>query len=96
MGWVTIIAMFLIIWWLTLFAVLPWGVRGQAEEDSVVDGTETGAPVDSRMWRKIGITTLIATALTFLFWLTVTQGWADWRKWPWLPDLPEGYSDGIG
>jgi len=34
----------LIIWWLTLFIILPIGVRGQAEENDIVEGTEPGAP----------------------------------------------------
>ena len=38
---------YLLIWWMTLFIVLPLGVRGQAEAGQVVEGSEPGAPVDS-------------------------------------------------
>jgi len=58
---------YLLIWWVTLFAVLPVGVRGQAEEGEVVRGTEPGAPVDSQMKRKVILTTLVAT----LIWVVV-------------------------
>jgi predicted secreted protein len=54
---------FLIIWWVVLFAVLPWGVRAQWEEGETVRGTEPGAPVAPNLWRKAIWTTLIAAAL---------------------------------
>ena len=93
MGPVTISAIFLIVWWTVLFAVLPFGVRGQAEEDSVEPGTEPGAPVLDLMWKKVGITTAVAAVVTGLFVLAVNLEWFDWRDWPFLPELPEGYSD---
>ena len=58
---------FLIIWWLVLFSVLPIGVRGQAEEGEVVKGSEPGAPVKANMWWKVKVTTAIAIVL----WLIV-------------------------
>jgi len=51
---------FLLIWWITLFGVLPMGVRGQAEEGDIVNGSEPGAPVQSNMKRKFIVTTIIA------------------------------------
>ncbi len=44
----TAIAIYFVIWWIVLFAVLPWGVRSQEESGSVSPGTDPGAPVDSR------------------------------------------------
>jgi predicted secreted protein len=42
------------------FAVLPWGVR--APENTEM-GHATGAPDRPQLWRKAGITSLIAAAL---------------------------------
>ena len=67
MGWALGIAVYVVIWWLTLFAVLPFGVRSQSESGSVVEGSEPGAPAAHLMGRKIVITTLISGAL----WLPV-------------------------
>jgi len=54
------IVAFVIIWWLVLFTVLPWGVhRNQAPEI----GEDRGAPLRHRMWLKAGVTTLIALLL---------------------------------
>ncbi len=63
----SMLVVYLLIWWVTLFAVLPMGVRGQAEENNIVKGTEPGAPVDSQMKRKVIMTTLVAT----LIWVVV-------------------------
>jgi len=40
----TVIAIYFIIWWVVLFAVLPWGVHSQEESGDVAPGTDPGAP----------------------------------------------------
>jgi predicted secreted protein len=54
------IAIYFVIWWLVLFAVLPFGVKSQHEEDDVTLGTEHGAPHEPYLLRKAIATTLIA------------------------------------
>lgn len=51
---------FLIIWWLVLFAVLPWGIRRQESGDA---GHDPGAPANPMLLKKALITTLIAIAI---------------------------------
>jgi predicted secreted protein len=58
---------FLIIWWVVLFMVLPIGVRGQAEDNDIAPGSEPGAPTKANMLWKVKITTLIA----FILWVCV-------------------------
>lgn len=53
-------AVFLTIWFTVLFAILPIGVRSQAESGEVTPGTEPGAPVAPRLWMKAGLTTLVS------------------------------------
>ena len=50
----TLIAIYFLIWWVTLFAVLPWGVRNQEETGAVSPGTDPGAPATHRVWQKLG------------------------------------------
>ena len=69
---------FLLIWWITLFGVLPLGVRGQAEEGEVVKGSEPGAPVHSQMKRKVIITTIIATILWIIICGVIISGAVGW------------------
>jgi len=54
------IAVYFILLWLVLFAVLPFGIRSQAEEGEVVEGTEPAAPVKPMIVRKLIATTIIA------------------------------------
>ncbi len=69
------IAVYFIIWWTTLFAVLPIGVRTQRETGEVVPGTPESAPAHFRVLRVLAINTAVATAVFFFVWLAITQGW---------------------
>jgi predicted secreted protein len=60
----TIIAIYFIIWWVVLFAVLPWGVRSQEESgEGLVAGTDPGAPAVHKVWMKLVWTTVIASVV---------------------------------
>jgi predicted secreted protein len=52
---------FIVIWWLILFMVLPFGA---APSEEVVPGTARSAPAKPRMLLKLLITTLLAIAVT--------------------------------
>ncbi len=54
------IAVFFIIWWVVLFAVLPWGVRSHHEAGIVDPLAEAGSPLKPRLGLKAIITTIIA------------------------------------
>lgn len=57
------VAIYVVIWWIVLFAVLPWGVHSQQESGKVVRGSERGAPVRPLMLKKLAATTVIAAIL---------------------------------
>lgn len=70
------IAIYLLIWTLTLFAVLPWRVRTHHEAGADrVPGQADGAPADPRIGWKLKWTTVIATALFALFYANYLGGW---------------------
>jgi len=52
----TAIAIYFLIWWIMLFAVLPWGVRAQGEEGA--PGADPGAPIVPRLRAKLLWTTI--------------------------------------
>ena len=54
------IALFLSIWFVVLFAVLPFGVRSQREAGDYVPGTDPGAPVEPRLLIKALWTTALS------------------------------------
>ena len=70
----TAIAIYFLIWWITLFAVLPWGVRNQEESGEVAPGTDPGAPAIHRVWHKLGWTTVVATAIFGILSFAYTRG----------------------
>ena len=70
------IVAFVIIWWVVLFMVLPWGVS-RLENPEV--GQERGAPEKPRRWIKARITTAISFVLLGLLWGIMHSGWISFR-----------------
>jgi len=70
MSLATAFAIYFIIWWVVLFAVLPWGVRSQDEDGAIIPGSDPGAPAIPRLRRKLVWTTIVA-AVVFAFWYVV-------------------------
>jgi predicted secreted protein len=63
MATTTAIAIYFILWWTVLFAVLPFGVRSQHESGSIEPGTDPGAPVLARVWMKLLWTTVVTSVI---------------------------------
>ena len=64
MSWLAGIFVYVLIWWVVLFAVLPWGVR---VPDNPEPGHATSAPSNPNLWRKA----LATTVVSFVIWLAV-------------------------
>lgn len=64
MDWFTGIAVYITLWWLLLFMMLPIGVRSQAEAGEVSPGTDPGAPEIPAVGKKM----LWTTVLTAIVW----------------------------
>ncbi|MEL6541741.1 MAG: DUF1467 family protein [Pseudomonadota bacterium] len=76
MQWTSILAVYFLIWVMSAFVLLPFGVR-TAEEAGVakVPGQADSAPANFRPGRLVIRATIIATVLTTLFVLNYTYGW---------------------
>lgn len=75
MGWITALAIYFIIWWTALFAILPIGIRSQTEENDVTLGTDHGAPASFSFGRKALWTTIVSTVIFALYYfVTETLG----------------------
>lgn len=57
------IAIYFVLWWIVLFAVLPFGIRSQMENGEEIAGTDPGAPSVPRMARKLIWTTIVSAAI---------------------------------
>jgi predicted secreted protein len=67
LAWTTIAAIYFVVWWTVLFAVLPWGIRPQEEAD-IVPGTDPGAPAAPALKWKLVWTTLVSGVVFGLFY----------------------------
>jgi predicted secreted protein len=57
------LAIFFLIWWVVLFAILPLGVRSQHEQGEISPGTDPGAPAIPNLRRKLVWTTLVSVVI---------------------------------
>ena len=67
MPWSMIVAIYFITWWIVLFAILPWGVRPQAEAE-MAPGTDPGAPAIHALKAKIVWTTVVSAIVFGAFY----------------------------
>lgn len=74
MNWMEIIVVFVMVWWMVLFMVLPVGVK---RDESPQKGNASGAPKQANMVRKLWITTGIAVCVTGLYIFLMSHGYFD-------------------
>jgi len=63
MGIVTGIVLYAIIWFMTLFVILPFRLKSQSEDGDVVPGTPGSAPADPALRKRFLVTTLVAAVV---------------------------------
>jgi predicted secreted protein len=81
MNWFTGVVLYVLIWWTSLFAVLPLGTRPVAEPDKSTGWR--GAPAHARMWRKVAITTLVAAVIWIGCYALITSDLVSFRSGWW-------------
>ncbi|MFT4782430.1 MAG: putative secreted protein [Paracoccaceae bacterium] len=64
-----------VIWFMTLFIVLPLVTRTQADEGIIVPGTHASAPSNFKPGRTAGIVTVVAIPLWILLSVVILSGW---------------------
>ncbi len=75
------IVLFVLIWWLVLFAVLPIGNRPR---DAATDeGGWRGVPERPLLWRKILGTTVLTGVLWGFAFLLIQSGWFSFHDGGW-------------
>ena len=85
MTWTTALAIYFLVWWLVLFAVLPFGIRSQHEEETS-PGTDPGAPVLPRMISKLLWTTLVSAAIFAVMYVAYVYRLVTLDSIPGLPN----------
>jgi predicted secreted protein len=86
--WFSVAAIYLLFWVITAFAVMPFGLRTPADDQTaiMVAGQADSAPVNFRPWTVIKRTTLIATLAFGVFYANWHYGWltfnqVDFTQW---------------
>ena len=80
-------AIYFVLWWIVLFAVLPWGVKTQDEHGDVVPGSASSAPQHPFLGRKLIATTVVAAVVFAILYLVVGYGGLTLDDIPFLPDF---------
>ena len=70
-------ALYFIIWWTSLFAVLPFFARSQADAGEVVPGTPESAPAVFQPLRIVLGTTVVASLVFAVLWAAFHWRWID-------------------
>ena len=76
MNWLTAIVVYILVWFVTLFAVLPWWVNPTQPGEL---GYESGAPQQPRLWLKAAVTTGIAALIWLGIYVLVKSPWFSFR-----------------
>lgn len=84
----TAFAIYFVLWWVTLFLTLPFGVRSQHEDGGGAPGTDPGAPIASRMAAKLIWTTLISAVIFALAMLAYNAGYLNIERLSKLMGMP--------
>lgn len=75
------VAIYIVVWWTVLFAILPFGVRTQDEDGDVVPGTPESAPTRPRLLRVVVLTTLVSAVLFAGLWAAVRYDVLSLERW---------------
>jgi predicted secreted protein len=77
MNWASGVMLYILIWMLSLFAVLPIGTQPQTDADAATGWR--GAPRQARMWHKVMLTTIVASVLFAIAFVAIEQDWLSFR-----------------
>jgi predicted secreted protein len=84
----TAFAIYFVLWWLTLFLTLPFGVRSQHEDGVGAPGTDPGAPIATQMGRKLIWTTIISAVIFAIAWFAYQAGFLSIERLSKLMGMP--------
>lgn len=70
----TLLAIYFVVWWTVLFAVLPIRVKTQGEAANVVPGTTESAPERPALLLKAAWTTVISAIVCAGLWALIHSG----------------------
>tara|TARA_B110000967_G_scaffold29073_1_gene27213 strand:+ start:857 stop:1150 length:294 start_codon:yes stop_codon:yes gene_type:complete len=96
MGITSAIVLFAVIWFLTLFIVLPLRLQTQGDVGKIEPGTHAGSPVNPQMKKRFLVTTAVAVVLWAIIAGSIISGVFAVRDFDWFNRMatPEVYQIG--
>ena len=81
MGITGSVIVYVMIWWIIFFSVLPVGIKSNKEafRDSI-EGADPGAPKNPKIGKKFLITTIITSILFIMIYYVVDLGFFNLRN----------------
>lgn len=94
MRFTSLLAIYFLFWFLSLFIVLPLGVRTSEEMGKErVPGQADSAPHEFRPWRIILRTSVVAAVLFALFYANYVNGWITVRSFDAIFSPPAEFAE---
>tara|TARA_B110000046_G_scaffold45840_1_gene50908 strand:+ start:627 stop:920 length:294 start_codon:yes stop_codon:yes gene_type:complete len=84
MGITSAIVLFAVIWFLTLFIVLPLRLKTQGDVGKIEPGTHAGSPVNPQMKKRFLVTTAVAVVLWAIIAGSIISGVFAVRDFDWF------------
>tara|TARA_B110000027_G_C16031312_1_gene260964 strand:+ start:593 stop:886 length:294 start_codon:yes stop_codon:yes gene_type:complete len=84
MGITSAIVLFAVIWFLTLFIVLPLRLQTQGDVGKIEPGTHAGSPVNPNMKKRFLVTTAVAVVLWAIIAGSIISGVFAVRDFDWF------------
>tara|TARA_B110000444_G_C18400365_1_gene393375 strand:- start:308 stop:562 length:255 start_codon:yes stop_codon:yes gene_type:complete len=82
MGITGSIIVYVLIWWIIFFSILPIGIQSNKEvfRDSI-EGTDPGAPKNPNIGKKFLVTTIITSIVFIVIYYLVNNGFLNLRNY---------------
>ena len=75
------IIVYVMIWWIVFFSILPVGIKSNKEFFRVsIEGSDPGAPKNPKIGKKFLITTIITSILFIMIYYIVDLGFFNLRN----------------
>ena len=82
MGITGAIIIYISIWWIVFFSILPVGIKSENKKFvTKIQGNDAGAPKNPNIGKKFLITTFITAVLFFTIYYIVTKGYFNLREY---------------
>ena len=75
------LVVYIVIWWIIFFSVLPFGIQSNKEAfKEKIEGIDPGAPKNPKIAKKFLITTIITSILFIVIYYLTNKGFLNLRN----------------